>query len=688
MPRSLVLGNGTMLATFDEFLQMRDFYYPYVGEEDHTTYGKFHRVGFLVEGKGFSWVNDGTWVIEPGYSDASLVSSSVLKNEKLGIEVLSEDFVDPVKNILVRSFRIRILAGPERKVQCFFHHDFYIYGDKQKDTAFYEPHTKSVIHYRQSRYFLVGGTTSDPVNCLPSEVPDEFHPLSRDETHIDHSGINSFSIGKANYRGLEGTWRDAEDGVLSRFPIEQGSVDSTIEIDCLARSDRGTWVYLWVCAGKSISEVHDMQHFMLEETPEQVKQSARNYWRGWVGIHTPIGESVPKKIADLATRSLLTIRTQTDNHGGIVAANDSDIMQFNRDTYTYVWPRDGSFVSMALTQSGESEMVRRFLEFCARVQTKEGYLLHKYNPDGSAGSSWHPWYRGRQSQLPIQEDETALPLLTLWRHFEHTKDFEFLHTMYQTFVKKAADFLIRFTESETGLPLPSYDPWEEHRGIFSYTTATTCAGLKAAGSICAALGHHRHADRYNEAAERMTEAMLTHLYDEQTKCFVKKIKREHGATIERDTTPDASVALIWTFGILPPDDPRIVSTMKRLETMLAVQGGIGGICRYPTDYYQSVIPPTDQVPGNPWIITTLWLSQWRIATAKTLEDLKRPLADLEWASARASAAGMLPEQMHPMTGAPLSVAPLTWSHAVYLETVLQYQEKMKELSEKRIAGSE
>ncbi len=42
MPRSLVLGNGTMLATFDEFLQLKDFYYPHVGEEDHTAYGKCH----------------------------------------------------------------------------------------------------------------------------------------------------------------------------------------------------------------------------------------------------------------------------------------------------------------------------------------------------------------------------------------------------------------------------------------------------------------------------------------------------------------------------------------------------------------------------------------------------------------------------------------------------------------------
>jgi GH15 family glucan-1,4-alpha-glucosidase len=39
--------------------------------------------------------------------------------------------------------------------------------------------------------------------------------------------------------------------------------------------------------------------------------------------------------------------------------------------------------------------------------------------------------------------------------------------------------------------------------------------------------------------------------------------------------------------------------------------------------------------------------------------------------------------MHPLTGAPLSVAPLTWSHAVFVDTVLQFAEKEKELARKK-----
>jgi GH15 family glucan-1,4-alpha-glucosidase len=40
----------------------------------------------------------------------------------------------------------------------------------------------------------------------------------------------------------------------------------------------------------------------------------------------------------------------------------------------------------------------------------------------------------------------------------------------------------------------------------------------------------------------------------------------------------------------------------------------------------------------------------------------------------------MPEQVHPETGEPLSVAPLTWSHAEFVATVLNYLEKKQSLS--------
>ena len=675
MPRALVLGNGSLLATFDKTLQMRDLYYPYVGMEDHTAYGDVHRTGVFIEGKGIRWFDHPSWKIDVRYRPESLVGDSVLRNDELGIEIEAQDFVHPAKNILIRHFLLRSTDGTEKEVQVFFNHDLHIYGDKQKDTAFYEPFTNSVIHYRQKRYFLIGGETSSPVLCITGKPTKEYESVLHSKENVKSCGISSYSVGKAEYKGLEGTWRDAEDGNLSNTVVDQGSVDSTVGIRCMVGTAEKTQVTMWLCLGKTLDEVVGLQQFVLHEGHERLERNCHNYWKSWVNKSCENFGSLPSAVSDLYKRSLFMIRLHADNHGGIIAAADADIMEFNRDTYTYVWPRDGAFVSMALDEAGHHEVPARFFKFCADCQTEDGYLLHKYNPDGSLGSTWHPWFRDGHAQLPVQEDETALVVSAIWKHFEKTQNFEFLQDMYERFVKKAAKFMMEFREAATGLPLASYDPWEEHRGVFSYTTACTVAGLHAAAKIAQMLGHHNHFESFEAAADETKQAMLYHLFDEKEQRFLKKIKRENGKTTETDATPDMSIAAVWKTGALPADDPRIVSTMRALKDALTVRTPVGGIARYKNDVYHGKEPPSAEVPGNPWFITTLWYAQWLIALAKSPEDLKEAKTILEWAAAHATPTGMLAEQLHPRTGEPLSVAPLTWSHATFVETVLQFAEK-------------
>jgi len=675
MPRSLVLGNSRVLAMFDEHMLLRELYYPYVGMEDQTTYGHMHRIGMFVEGIGFSWLNDGTWQISPNYKQDTLVGDSTLRNERLGIEINLQDYVHPVHDVLLRHFHMRSLDGRKKKVRLFFHHDFHIYSDKQKDTAFYEPYTNSVIHYREKRYFLIGGSSNNTDHCHVGMRGDKLSSILPSRGEMNVCGLSSFTVGKSEYRGLEGTWRDAEDGELSGNPIEQGSVDSTVGFDANVEETGTTEIVLWLCLGKSLEEVLALQQKVVEETPERLHRNCHNYWKSWVHKNKQDFGSLSPHLISLYKRSLLTIRTHIDAHGGVIAAADSDIMMFNRDTYTYVWPRDGAFVSIALDKAGYGEVTRSFFEFCARCVLPDGYMLHKYNPDGSPGSSWHPWFAHGEPQLPIQEDETALVIHAIWKHFLNLRDFEFLQKIWEQFVKGAAEFLCDFREESTGLPMPSYDPWEEHRGIFTYTTATTIAGLHAAAQIANILGHYKHSERYEHIADEMRQALLFHLFDDKTKRFLKKIRRKDGHTVERDATPDASIAVIWMLDVLSANDPRVISTMQQLEEHLRVQTPIGGYARYPMDYYQSQVPTTTDIPGNPWIITTLWMAQWHIERAMELEGLKPAREILDWVAAQATPSGILPEQLHPLTGQHLSVSPLTWSHSTYVETVLKFLEK-------------
>ena len=95
-----------------------------------------------------------------------------------------------------------------------------------------------------------------------------------------------------------------------------------------------------------------------------------------------------------------------------------------------------------------------------RVQEPQRYLMHKYLTDGSLGSSWHPWLQHGVAHLPIQEDETATALFTLWHHYEISRDIEFIESHYNSFIEPAAKFLADYIEPETGLPQASFDLWE------------------------------------------------------------------------------------------------------------------------------------------------------------------------------------------------------------------------------------
>jgi GH15 family glucan-1,4-alpha-glucosidase len=119
----------------------------------------------------------------------------------------------------------------------------------------------------------------------------------------------------------------------------------------------------------------------------------------------------------------------------------------------------------------------------------------------------------------------------------------------------------------------------------------------------------------------------------------------------------------------PPDDPRIVKTMTAVHQQLWVKTSVGGVARYFNDYYHQITSDLAAVPGNPWFVSTMWLAEWYAAIAHSEEGLQRALELLTWACDHALPSGVLAEQVHPYSGAPLSVSPLTWSHAGYVTAV-------------------
>jgi GH15 family glucan-1,4-alpha-glucosidase len=146
-------------------------------------------------------------------------------------------------------------------------------------------------------------------------------------------------------------------------------------------------------------------------------------------------------------------------------------------------------------------------------------------------------------------------------------------------------------------------------------------------------------------------------------------------------THDSANYAVFAFGALDARDPMVEAEMRALRERLWVKTDIGGCARYERDYFHQVErEKIDLVPGNPWVICTLWHAQHAIARATSRTELEQALLYLEWTAARAFESGVLAEQFHPYTGAPIGVSPLTWSHATVVMVAIEYLRKLQDLT--------
>ena len=653
MPRALTLGNGDLLVNFDARYRLVDVYWPYVGRENQTD-GHACRMGVWADGK-FAWVEDGSWERKLDYRRDTLVTQVELRSEALGLVLRCSDAVDFHEPLLVREVEIEDRLGRPREVRVFWHHDLRLFGYDLGDTVFFDPKTRCLVHYKAKRYAILG--------CSGS------HGF----------GVRRFATGKKGVNGAQGTFVDAEDGLLSQNPIEQGSVDSTMGADVQVQPGGRATCAMFLGLGEDYATVAEQAERMQARGTNVYLRRTDAFWRLWVARDRFEYGELPPEVIDLFLRSLLILRTQIDNRGAIIAANDHDIVAFARDTYSYMWPRDGSIVAAALDAAGHVDVTSHFYKFCANAITPDGYLLHKYNPDGSTASSWHPWIgKDGGDQLPIQQDETALVLWALWQRFLRRRDVEMVKPLFRAFMR-AADFLASWRDPSTGLPWPSYDLWEERRGVLTWTCGAVIGGLRAAQAFAVAFGETEMAARYGRAADEIKRAMEERLWDPGLKRFARMLERRPDGTYLADTSVDASLYGVWRFGAFAPDDPRVEATMLAIREKLWVQTEVGGVARYERDPYQQRASGDDKVPGNPWFICTLWLAQHEIAKARSVNDLRECIPLMAWVPKHALPGGILAEQIHPYTGEPLSVSPLTWSHAEFVATVLAWLEKREAL---------
>ena len=656
--RPLIFGNGRILICEDEKGTVRDIYFPYVGLENH---GNSIKIGICdLDSLYCSWLEN--WKIRQRYKSefeesfcerileisedrkngeevrvetgnneklgacqevVSNIGETVFENQDVGLRIIIWEAVHPSVNIFYRTLEVRNISNASKHLRLFSNQNYRILETKIGETAVMDKQT--LIHYKRDRYFL----------------------------HASDPAFDQYAVGTAEWRGLEGTWKDMEnDASLSGNPVAHGSVDSTLGWTLPElKPGESARVHYWIVLGKNYCNVLKIHKRVKEAGRSALFHHNFNFWNSFTEKTSILPEfarmnSLPERVSKCFYRSLLAVVAHMDIRGSVIASCDSDIKQFGADLYSYCWPRDAAWVCIALDRARYHHLSNEIFEFFSKIITPRGNFLHKYTPAGDFGSTWHP--------VPmIQIDETGLPLYTLYFNWEIAKSVWTTGRYYRGLVIPAANYLTKAINRETGLPISSFDLWEERKGVHTYSACTVYAGLKGAYELSRSLGDYGNGSSWKAAADLIKESILEKLYDDRLNRFRRSLD---------DPTLDSSLFAVWYFGILPPDDPRVVQTMEAIERELKRPSG--GIARYLHDNYFGYM--------NSWIICTLWLSKWHSAVG----NLSRALELLDWCASHAHPAGLLPEQVDDK-GKPLSVLPLAWSHSAYVLAVLEYLQALE-----------
>jgi len=640
MARPIVLSNGELHVGLNKYGLVHDFYFPYVGFENHSA-GKAlrHKVGVWVDGK-VSWLDDeGQWSIEFNYHDSALIGHTVVKNEAIGITLEFDDFVDSSISAFLRNINIINLKDEERDVRLFMHQAFVI-GDSRSntDTAQYLPDSNAILHYRGRRAFIISGTHND-------------------------QPFDQYTVGLFGIENHEGTFRDADDGELSFGNVEHGRVDSTLRFKCVLPAHGSSRVHYWIAAGKSTREALYVHKLILENGLQSEQDKTELWWKTWLKPAIDISKRIDPSHQETFLKSVMIVKSQIDNHGAVIASTDTTMLNYSRDAYAYAWPRDGAYVLWPLIRMGYKDEAYRFFDFCKRGLHSGGYLMHKYRADGALGSSWHPYVHDGLIAPPIQEDETALVLFVFAQFYQKNPEDKLLKDFYESMIKPMADFLITYVDDMTGLPKPSYDLWEQTFLTSTYTTAVVHAALLAASDLASIANDQESAVKWRSSAEDIFSAAHKELYNKERSSFYRGINVKDDQIIKDPVIDLSSIFGSFMFGLFSPESDELVSAIATAKELFGINKGALGLPRYENDDYRRT---NGTGTGNFWFITSLWLAQYELEQSNT----EKAMEILDWVQSNALSTGMMAEQINPDTLEVISPAPLTWTQAEYISTLL------------------
>lgn len=629
-----IIGNSHMLASASRTGRMYRLWWPHIDFPQHLD-ELLTGIRFQGDGKT-TWFDlpEDNWQAKAAYVPGSNILSTALTKPDHPLLVNASLFAVPGENMLIRHYQLKNTGTEPISFDFIQYSSFIIAESPYYQTTQFDEAADALIHFRADYAFALSAS----IPCA--------------EFQAGHARSNA-EIGSLNGKEIE----MVKDGALL-WRFEDVQPGNAVELT------------LYLAAGHSC---HDAVHTLSEaraQSYDSLYQETLEYWQAYLQAAKPCPmEAEP--IRTLYERSLLVMKLMSDEQtGAVIAAPEFDETFSRCGGYSFCWGRDAAFITSAMDKAGLHELSARFYQWALTAQDESGAWQQRHYHHGKLAPSWG-----------LQLDEGASILWGMWQHYQHTGNEWIISDEVWPAIEKGARFLLSQLDPETGLPLPSYDLWEERVAEHTYTAAAVYGGLTAAAEIAVLRGDHTLAQSLRDGALRIKQGIEASCWNDEKHCFYRGLKlsvsREHyeraiasgasGSTVQKakgytqyvlDVDPIIDVSLLGVsmpFAVLPPEDERMAQTADRIMGSLWNKE-VGGIKRYEDDIYAG---------GNPWILTTLWLCHYRLSQGQT-EEARRLL---DWAIQHQTDLGLLPEQVDKVTGDTAWVVPLTWSHAMFVLAV-------------------
>ncbi|MBV8739417.1 MAG: glycoside hydrolase family 15 protein [Alphaproteobacteria bacterium] len=387
---------------------------------------------------------------------------------------------------------------------------------------------------------------------------------------------------------------------------------------------------------------------------ERALEIALAFWRQWGRQCASAGPWSDTVKSSLAVLKGLTYAPT----GGIVAAPTTSLPERlggprNWD-YRYCWLRDATFTLLALMHAGYNGEARSWRDWLFRtIAGSPEQIQIMYAIGGERRlTEWEvPWLPGFEGSRPVRignaaSTQTQLDIFG-----------EILDVFYHAYLSGLAPTerarpLVRavLNHLATIWREPDEGIWEVRGGPqhFTHSKVMAWVAFDRAIKISERLEDGEDATFWREIRDEIHADVCAKAYDPELGSFVQA----YGSK-----SLDAALLLLPLVGFLPPDDPRIIGTVKAIEQRLVFDGLV---FRYDTGETADGLPPGE----GAFLACSFWLAdnyvlQGRIREARELfERLLLLRNDV----------GLLAEEYDPRAKRQLGNFPQAFSHVALVNT--------------------